>query len=208
MKLPNVAELAEEFGVARETLRQALGVLESDGLIDRTRGRGTFVRKTPGMASTQNLSIDWDSLSVAHEGVEIQLLDEGVVDELPQRFNDGNSSGRYRTMRRLHSRDGVPYLVSSFYLSEDVFKKVPAGRFLKESSLPILRDVLQEDIGSAHQVLTIGSADVETASLLNVPINAPVAQVTRLVGDKSGRCVYAGYGIYRGDSVRLEIALR
>jgi GntR family transcriptional regulator len=43
-RLPAEDSLRAEYGVSRGTLRQALDALERDGLIDRTRGRGTFVR--------------------------------------------------------------------------------------------------------------------------------------------------------------------
>src|SRR5215470_334542 len=44
-RIPTVDELAGEFGVARLTIRQALGQLEHDGIIQRFRAKGTFVRK-------------------------------------------------------------------------------------------------------------------------------------------------------------------
>ena len=36
-------ELSERFGYSRQTVRQALGVLESEGLIERRRGSGTYI---------------------------------------------------------------------------------------------------------------------------------------------------------------------
>lgn len=42
--LPSEAELKAEFGVARETVRQALKLLEDQGLIEVHPGRGRFVR--------------------------------------------------------------------------------------------------------------------------------------------------------------------
>jgi DNA-binding FadR family transcriptional regulator len=41
--LPNERALAEEFGVARNTIRNAFKALESEGLISRHVGRGTLV---------------------------------------------------------------------------------------------------------------------------------------------------------------------
>ena len=43
-KLPSEGELAHEFSVSRVTLREALRVLEEDGVIIRRHGIGTFVR--------------------------------------------------------------------------------------------------------------------------------------------------------------------
>ena len=42
-KLPVEVALAEEFNVSRDTLREALKILESEGLLVRIRSKGTFV---------------------------------------------------------------------------------------------------------------------------------------------------------------------
>jgi CheY-like chemotaxis protein len=45
-KLPPHKEIAQNYAVAPLTARHALSVLESEGLISRERGRGTFVRSS------------------------------------------------------------------------------------------------------------------------------------------------------------------
>lgn len=44
-KLPTELELAIQYGVARDTLRDSLKKLEAEGLIERIKSRGTFVRQ-------------------------------------------------------------------------------------------------------------------------------------------------------------------
>jgi GntR family transcriptional regulator len=44
MPLPAEPRLAEEFGAARETVRQAIRLLIGRGLVEIVRGKGTFVR--------------------------------------------------------------------------------------------------------------------------------------------------------------------
>lgn len=46
-QLPPEVQLAERFGVNRHTLRRALAVLASRGLVRATQGRGTFVEARP-----------------------------------------------------------------------------------------------------------------------------------------------------------------
>ncbi len=46
-RLPGERELAEQFDAGRRTVRDALGIIEREGLIDRCRHTGTIVRKTP-----------------------------------------------------------------------------------------------------------------------------------------------------------------
>src|SRR5262249_19268529 len=44
-RLESEVDLSKQFGVSRETIRQALAPLEREGLITRSRGRGSFVAK-------------------------------------------------------------------------------------------------------------------------------------------------------------------
>jgi len=55
-KIPVFEQLVAEFGVAQATVRQALGLLASEGLIDSRPGRGTVVVRAPRRALWMNLS--------------------------------------------------------------------------------------------------------------------------------------------------------
>ncbi|MEX0921750.1 MAG: FCD domain-containing protein [Rhodovibrionaceae bacterium] len=44
-RLPPERELAEDFGIARNTLRRALGLLEEQGFLSRQLGRGNYVTR-------------------------------------------------------------------------------------------------------------------------------------------------------------------
>jgi GntR family transcriptional regulator len=44
-RLPSITTLMQEYGVARNTARRALAILEDEGLIEIVHGWGSFVRK-------------------------------------------------------------------------------------------------------------------------------------------------------------------
>ncbi|MGH3922353.1 MAG: GntR family transcriptional regulator [Pseudonocardiaceae bacterium] len=46
-RLPSERELVERYGLAHGTVRQAIEVLRSEGLVVSVQGRGSFVRKAP-----------------------------------------------------------------------------------------------------------------------------------------------------------------
>lgn len=46
-KLPSENDLSDEYDASRVTVRQALAKLEADGLIDKQRGRGAFLKANP-----------------------------------------------------------------------------------------------------------------------------------------------------------------
>lgn len=56
-KLPPEPELAEEMGVSRATLREALRSLEEDGFVTRTSGAGTFATHRPRLRN--NLDVNF-----------------------------------------------------------------------------------------------------------------------------------------------------
>jgi len=76
-KLPPERELAQELEVSRGTLRKALAVIESEGLIWRHIGKGTFV----GHPSVRvPLSFELSTLSISpRELIEARLMFEPII---------------------------------------------------------------------------------------------------------------------------------
>lgn len=57
-RLPSENALAAETGYSRQTIRQAFGVLESEGLADRIQGSGTYVRhRVTRRTQTHNIGV-------------------------------------------------------------------------------------------------------------------------------------------------------
>ena len=95
----------------------------------------------------------------------------------------------------------------SIYLDEKIFRRSPK-RFRNETVIPILNDLRDPAISSARQTLTIGTADLEAAKLLQIPLNSPVAEVRRVFTTADRTVIYLGEVTYRGDFVRIDMDLR
>ena len=204
-KLPPLDALAGEFGVSVVTVRQAVAVLEKEGLLRRDHGRGTFVE---GDFKQRNiwLRMDsrWNTLIEKWEGIKPKIL--AVRDHVPcppLRKKEGTPAADYHYMRRVHVAEGLPYALVDVYLAQNLYKRSPK-RFDSERVLQVLDNLPAVKIKQAREILTISTADVETARLLQVPLNSPVGAVRRMLLDERGVLVYIADVIYRGDVVRIE----
>ena len=208
-QIPTVDELAAECGVARATIRQALDQLGKDGLIERFRAKGTFVRQAPSERLWCEVETDWSDLLRSREGAEIEILsDEPNRDGAGVPASIGKPAPRYRHLRRRHWRGGQPFLLADVYLDERLSPKVTESDLRSKTALKLVAGIPGVRIAEARQTLTIGAADVESAAALNLPLNAPVAYVHRAAVDARGVLVLVADGIYRGDVVRLEVKLK
>ena len=210
-QIPTVDDLAAECGVARATIRQALDQIEAEGLIERFRAKGTFVREAPAANRLWcEVETDWSGLLRSREGAEIEVLGEtkGVAGTATPPAAIGSLAPRYSHIRRRHWRDGQPFLVTDVFLDERLRAKVTAEDLRGKTALKLAASIPGVRITDARQSLTIGTADIETATALQLPLNAPVAHVRRAAVDQRGVLILVADGIYRGDVVRIDIKLR
>jgi len=203
--LPSLHQLAEAFGVARLTARQAVQILVREGLLESRRGYGTVVTDLAVPIQTTPLETSLRELGESYRSLVPRILEfDGIPRPLP-----GAAAGpaRYIYMRRLHSQNERPYCVISLYITQSVFALDPEG-FRTKAVIPVMLENEAVHIARASQTLGIGAADAEVASLLHIPAHAPVANVTRVFTDRDGTILYYAEVIYRGDAIRLEIDLK
>jgi GntR family transcriptional regulator len=205
-QIPTVDELAQECGVAKLTIRQALGLLEEEGLIDRFRAKGTFVKARPARELWCEVHTDLSGMLMAREGATIEVLSERKQSALPAlQLQAGTPAASYRALRRRHSREEQPFLLADLYIDERLTPKIAKAAYTSKTALRLIMDIPGLKIASVRQTLTIGTADLETSLLLKVPLNAPVAYIQRVAIDDLGSVALLTTGIYRGDVVRLEM---
>lgn len=206
-QMPTIEGLMAEFGASRVTIRLALDMLERDGLIERFRGKGTFVTDRAKGLYRIRLGQSWDSLIEALEFTKPRLL-ETVDDVLPpgKEGLDCQLAESYSRLKRVHVRDNVAFAVMHIHLDRRWYQ-VAADRFRQELVIPVLQSLDGLKIGQAHQSLSIGCAEPDVAGLLGVPIGVPVGMLRRVICDDEGIAVYVGDFTYRGDLIRMDVDL-
>ena len=81
-RLPTEDELTVTYGVSRNTVREALRRLRDDGVIERTRGRGTFLAK-----------VDIEQPLSGHYSLARSLQDQGLTEHSEVRILDTRPAG-------------------------------------------------------------------------------------------------------------------
>lgn len=206
-QIPTLPALAEEFGVGLITVRQAVQLLKNEQLLVPEQGRGTFVRHKPQTHPKMRVETSLRALAELYRKLapKVLPLDEGMA--MPRlEEGDGQPAPRYHYLRRVHASERQTTSVISAYLDERIFKLAPK-RFRKELIIPVLMDLQGVKIGSARQILTIGTAGAEAATALNIAVSAPVAEVRRVFCDRAGTVIYIGELTYRGDFIRVDMDL-
>jgi GntR family transcriptional regulator len=207
-QIPTIEKLAEECGVARATIRQALGLLEADRLISRFRAKGTFVNERDEQHLWLDVLTNWRGLLNSREGATIEILEETEVTSLPNRMHDlGTPAPTYRRLRRRHTRGDQAFLVAEVFIDLDLIPLIPPVAFTTTTAMR-LSSFVPGGVSKAQQSVVIDGADIETSSLLGIALNAPVCLVDRSVVDQRGRLVLVSKGIYRGDLVRMDMRLK
>lgn len=208
-RIPTVKELAEQCGVATLTIRQALDIVEREGLIERYRAKGTFVRERPSRDLWCEVRTDWSGMLIARQNAEIEILSDQSNVQLPKHDGDfGNPAPAYRHLRRRHVRGGAAFLLADVYVDMRVSTTIDDEDYSALTAMRLVADIPGQSIEDATQIVTIGSADLESANHLNLSIGDPVAKVQRIAVNQHGDIILLANGIYRGDLMKIEMKLR
>lgn len=206
-QIPTLNELEAEYQASRITLREALGQLEREGLVRRTRGRGTFVTKDLSQQRWFKLPTTFEELVRTVSNLQIRLLSLDEDDQaLVPHFDAGALAPAYRRLRRVHYYKDQPYCLIEIYLAKDVFALDPQG-FSGAPVIPRLAALPQVRIGAARQIMRITVSDEETARQLDIGVGDPVADVCRALQDEEGRVVYYAHIQYPAQMIQVDLDL-
>ncbi len=127
-QIPTVDELAEECGVARATIRQSLGLLSDEKLIERFRAKGTFVTRRVQDGLWCEIATDWSGMllpSTDDARIEVaSTLARNIA--LPIYHELGKAAEHYDHMRRRHWRGDRAYLIANIYIASSLRKLISA----------------------------------------------------------------------------------
>jgi GntR family transcriptional regulator len=203
---PTEAELCAAFSVTRGTVRQALEVLEREGLIYRRKGRGTFVaRQRLAFDLTRLYSSTEDMLARGWQpGTRVLGLEAVTPRPVMQMALQIPPGGKVWQLRRLRLADGEPVSLVWSYLPVHLTPNLD-----RHDLTGSLSRLLEQEYGiklrTADQSISTRGASGEGAQLLEIPEGTPVFFITRLAFDQSEVPVEYMTSLWRGDRYDLQV---
>jgi len=189
---PSDQALVQEFGVSRETVREAVRGLAAEGWITRHRGQGTFVCEAPRSKSDHRVTGLAESMADLNADTKNEILQRGITrvsHEIAHLLNMKSDSFMYRLVR-LRYFEGEPLSHSDAYLPIDIGEQLSSVNLERSSVMNELRKTFSIRFHERQQTIDAVSADAEIARLLKVPVAAPLLLLTRwLVLESDGRSI-------------------
>jgi GntR family transcriptional regulator len=191
-RLPTEAELEERYGVSRSTIRQAVGDLQAEGLVERVQGKGTFVtaakiQHVPLLTSFTEL-LRSQGYEPTHRALDVAevVAPPTVCQELG--IDEGT---RCRYLERLFLADGEPVGLSKTWLplpvlgahDTSIVRGVLEGRSLYELLAECSPELVPRQGVETIQPMLAGEPE---SRLLGCDVGTALLQIRRRTRTRAG----------------------
>jgi GntR family transcriptional regulator, N-acetylglucosamine utilization regulator len=190
-RLPSETELAVRYGVARMTIRQAVGALAAEGAVIRRQGLGTFAADGRPTRTADILLSFTEEMRRQGRKVETRLI-HAAVEQPPPAAREELQLGQYAaavTVRRVRMVDGRPIVVQTSWLPYARFAGLDANPLLDGSLYAMLEARYGVRIVRARQAFTADAAGEPDGTALGLQPSEPVLRIARTTYDSSNLIV-------------------
>ena len=211
-RMPTEADLAEKYGVHRQTVRRAFQDLVAEGLVYRVAGKGTF----PSNFSSQGhymQSIGTIEDLQAFTGTEMELLQKIEL------ISEGDAASRLElqskvvaalALRRLY--EDVPFGLTHIFLPPDLGQRLVEAEVLPARGpgtvIGALEGLMPSTIAGANQIITATSTPPDVAPLIDYQAGQPCLRADRLYFNTEGLPVELAISFYKPERYAYRLQMR
>ena len=192
--LPDQNALAKEFKVNRLTVKKALDILASEGLIYKQSGLGTYVRgKIPFVNKEKDVAID-DFKETCQEFVpnrvksDVLMFDVQLPNERIQKNLNIKRIDPVYEIKRVRMVDGEPIVLEHTYMPVKLVPEL-TKEICEKSIYAYMHDELNFTLSNAFRKFSALGADDEDVKVLNVEKGSPILEVEQVVYLTNGKTI-------------------
>lgn len=207
--IPSEQELQETYGLSRTTVRQTLSEMVNEGLLDRQRGRGTFVtapKFTHNPGDRQGVS-DY----LRQQGIEPgwQVLQKGwevAPKEISEKLLLPTDSEVY-SVHRLRLANGEAIGYHTAYVPPAAAKHINENSLEDGGSLNYLTGAPRLSTSKATRSIEATLATEDDHRWLGIGVGDAILHIERVVLAEDGTPLEYLLAFYRGDRFKYQITI-
>lgn len=210
--LPSEAALGAEFDASRVTIRKALEVLRSEGLVESRQGLGWIVASVPVRQPLGGLTTIEAQLRASGRTPERRIVDfgfrsservGGTVTPHGAATVAEHLGERVLEVVRVNLADGTPFARVTVWCREDLGADLSRSQVAEHS----FYDLLPVRLGGAVQTIGAAVAGAADAALLEVPPGSAVLVVQRTTKAADGSVVLVSEHVFPAHLTQFVVEL-
>ncbi|MBB6219412.1 GntR family transcriptional regulator [Rhizobium leguminosarum] len=184
-RLPSESQIMARFDVSRVTVRLALDQLDKDGLIERRKGKGTFVAGKQVRHQIDTLRSFHESLKVQGFDATMRIIELTAIETPPALVS--LFGAKCALLERLHMVDDEPIALGRSLLPV-LMSELDLETAEQRPTYALLKDKAGADIGSAEIAIGARAAPPRISSLVGAAANAVLLVLERTSYFDHGAC--------------------
>ena len=210
-RLPSEIELSKMCEVNRNTLRQAISELTTEGILRKEKGMGTFVLSSKPVAlkhKLERISSFRDDLNEIGFKENTVILKKDIEDapvHVAKALILGANS-KVIAVSRLRMGDDMPLIYEESYLPREMFNGI-LGMDLTGSMYKILSERFGTVLTRCEQTIRATNLNLTIAKLFNLPDNSAGLYMESVTYNESNIPIEVLCSYYRGDKYIFEVEL-
>lgn len=207
--LPSESELCRTFDISRSTVRQAIGALESDGLVVRKQGRGTFVAEPKMRRKTETVYSFTSEISSMGMTPSSKIIDYEVIDATPdivKVLELSSADAKVYRFTRIRYVDDEPLILETSFYPQYIYPKLTRELLKTHSFYSLLFEVgiVPASAVDSYEAVMLNRAEAE---MLGCKAGSCAFSVQRSTRTQAGLIYEFTQSIIRADRVKLDVYL-
>lgn len=204
--IPSEREYAEQNGISRMTVRQAINDLVNDGFLYRQKGKGTFVARKKIEQPLQGLTSFTEDMRKRGMVPSSKLIRFGIVPapkKIARQLEIEPDAPIY-DIQRVRVADDVPMALETNAISANLVKGL-TEEHARGSLYQTIEGKLAQRIDFARQVIESSTARESESEALDIQKDSPVLLIQRNTYLTDGTPLEVVKSVYRADRYKLMI---